>query len=844
MSAKRRRIEAPRPERMRNRYESEYSDHKSHLDCEEAAKLQDHLDIMALVISSSEMTTIFVGKEKRSFSAHKDLLALHSAYFRNRFLDAHNDDDKITLPNFKPYIFADFHSWLYSGQILQVPGDALNTPTSQEELWALANFLEAPVFQNHCMDLIRTDCKTTPNNFVCIDSIESMYNVTKPRSLLRKFMADVMNCKNPFQTLQEGSEAWKDWETLLKRLPELSIDMARASGKHWNDSFPWDEKHREAYMEKELPLEEVWDMEILAKRSKAEVEEKSKAGDLQKDLQFSTTSMYIYNWLEVDKWACWPPINANSNNAASSSSYADIVGLVLSDEQVLPVPATAATTTTWVDSIFADPLYEYSTLYYSPALCPSGWVASTTFSVFNGHPVAAGGESCSLCCPINYEVSTSYETLVFTILSTIMCASTLQLGAAASNILYQSSSGTSKTLSSGTLSFALTVQAVPIFVMWQATDTKIIRLLQSTIIGQNTPNVTTTAPSGPSTTTGASVSGPPNNNDKNNPQVSLSISARAGISSPFFLRRMPLNYTPSTYYSSWSSFTGSALFCVSTVGQGAVVSNLVSWMGNDHGTSTLISATLSEAMTINALPMFVMWQTTDGEIMRLLQTTSTIQNATNATSTSLDLQNPHKTSGGSTPGGPFEYLGSGTPPSPPSLSTGLRATIAAAVPLTFTIITLSIFFYLRRSGQRLSQAGDREKTTKSEDDFPSRIYELSSAECAHELITTSNTHEMVTKFNMLELQAKSKAKSTSTTEVTERRTRVDDIYEAEDEEKEKKMKLLKERIEKIRAEKERLERLQELNELEEETKRGLERLQELKVSEEQTKREILDTVKR
>jgi hypothetical protein len=81
-----------------------------------------------------------------------------------------------------------------------------------------------------------------------------------------------MTCKNPFSTHSENSEEIKLWTELLDNFPDLVRDMAVGS-KQWGDSLPWDDIHRDQYVEKEVPVEERWDTLILARRTREEIQE-------------------------------------------------------------------------------------------------------------------------------------------------------------------------------------------------------------------------------------------------------------------------------------------------------------------------------------------------------------------------------------------------------------------------------------------------------------------------------------------------------------------------------------------------------------------------------------------
>jgi hypothetical protein len=235
--------------------------------------------IIPSVTMYSPRVDIYVGKGEKAFTIDKDLLALHSQYFRNRFAEA-DENEQFTLPHVKEEHFVFFKSWLYTGDWLHI-GNALSTPTTGEELWALGTFLKAPAFQNYCMDDIRQDAKNERNHWVYIKSVESVYKVSKKTSMLRKFTADVLCCHNPFDKHKPGSKDRADWERLMDRCHDIAVDMAKAAVKKWNGTNPWDDEHRGSYMEEEVPLGDLWEQQILSRRSRADIEKAAKAKCIQ-----------------------------------------------------------------------------------------------------------------------------------------------------------------------------------------------------------------------------------------------------------------------------------------------------------------------------------------------------------------------------------------------------------------------------------------------------------------------------------------------------------------------------------------------------------------------------------
>ncbi len=85
---------------------------------------------------------MFVGETKETFAKHKTLLILYSSLIRQYLSDRQGEDRKLTLPNIKPSIFADFVCWMYNGTYLQ---DAEEAKVEEEDtctqLWAIGALL-------------------------------------------------------------------------------------------------------------------------------------------------------------------------------------------------------------------------------------------------------------------------------------------------------------------------------------------------------------------------------------------------------------------------------------------------------------------------------------------------------------------------------------------------------------------------------------------------------------------------------------------------------------------------------------------------------------------------------
>lgn len=104
------------------------------------------------------------------------------------------------------------------------------------------------------------------------------FKLTSRGSNLRKYAAHSMAWKSPFGIYKEGSEEYKSWNNLLKKYPNLAVDISRVAGKQWNGTKPCDDGHRATDMEEEGSLDERWERMILERMTQEEIETAANAG--------------------------------------------------------------------------------------------------------------------------------------------------------------------------------------------------------------------------------------------------------------------------------------------------------------------------------------------------------------------------------------------------------------------------------------------------------------------------------------------------------------------------------------------------------------------------------------
>lgn len=231
------------------------------------------------VVSFSSAISIFVGENKQPFSVSKELAMIHSPKIRSILGTQGPEDNKVFITDFDPAQFADFMSWMYTGEVVKTPHPLLKR--SLIRTWLLAKFLEIPSMQNDCMDALRRSASFShrQGKWPQTTFIGNIYKICPKGSIPRKFAAHSMVSKNPFLTHKEGSEAYEAWKKFVENCPDLASDIAIAAGKKWeNKTFAWDEEYREAYMVKSVDLGKEWESHILRTRSKVDIEKEAKNG--------------------------------------------------------------------------------------------------------------------------------------------------------------------------------------------------------------------------------------------------------------------------------------------------------------------------------------------------------------------------------------------------------------------------------------------------------------------------------------------------------------------------------------------------------------------------------------
>lgn len=238
----------------------------------------------------SKTIDIYVGAncgEEMVYTVHQDVITLHSGYVRRLLLGLNGDEDNqvdIELNDINPQNFATFVCWMYYGTSLDT--SELAEAKQTQNVWAMGYVLQAPSFQNYWMTFsILKDYKNYDSHFMEPKSVESVYQVTAKDSLLRKLIADIVNCENPYRKEDKEADALEDWDELCKSCPDFDADVKKPLDDKWKNARPWDEDHRKAYFEKEKPLQKAWQEQSLARRSRKDIKETADMGEVQSILE-------------------------------------------------------------------------------------------------------------------------------------------------------------------------------------------------------------------------------------------------------------------------------------------------------------------------------------------------------------------------------------------------------------------------------------------------------------------------------------------------------------------------------------------------------------------------------
>lgn len=207
----------------------------------------------------SEKIPIFVGADRQKFHVDKCLLQLHSGLFRSKLAGPEyieNEQKPLFLPKVDPAAFAEFVCWMSTGKFMPSEIGVIhwNTVLGGCNCWHLGSVLEAASFQNSVIwEWFRDENNHDGVHWPDVEAARFAYEVLHNDSNLRKFVADLLAFRNPFEECSEGDEDHGMWCQLFKDSPGLGLDVAKAVGTK-NSRSPGHITNIRKYMEKESGL--------------------------------------------------------------------------------------------------------------------------------------------------------------------------------------------------------------------------------------------------------------------------------------------------------------------------------------------------------------------------------------------------------------------------------------------------------------------------------------------------------------------------------------------------------------------------------------------------------------
>lgn len=142
------------------------------------------------------MVDIFVGKEKRHWALHRNLLAYHSSYFSTELNGNASvtsaKSGEIELPDVEPAAFELLVKWLYQGKI----DDVSNIPMERkwdyaeacQNLYLLCDKIQLCQLKNIAIDQFRKGCHEA-GLVPAPEEMKPIYDKTPPSSPFRKLVS-------------------------------------------------------------------------------------------------------------------------------------------------------------------------------------------------------------------------------------------------------------------------------------------------------------------------------------------------------------------------------------------------------------------------------------------------------------------------------------------------------------------------------------------------------------------------------------------------------------------------------------------------------------------------------
>ncbi|KAF2219589.1 hypothetical protein BDZ85DRAFT_44048 [Elsinoe ampelina] len=182
---------------------------------------------------SGPTVDIFVGKDKRRWSIHRNLLVHHSGYFETAFMGAHLPKSKqanqtLELLKDDPAGFELFVKWLYQGR-LDDPGTMSDEQKYEyavacHKLYLLCERFELPDLKNMSVDQYRL-CLNEAQLVPDAEEINDIYKISPKGSPFRKLMTQIAARQIMDPDTDKDAESYR---SCFQDNPDFAVDMVNA----------------------------------------------------------------------------------------------------------------------------------------------------------------------------------------------------------------------------------------------------------------------------------------------------------------------------------------------------------------------------------------------------------------------------------------------------------------------------------------------------------------------------------------------------------------------------------------------------------------------------------------
>ncbi|KAI4729861.1 hypothetical protein E4T49_02313 [Aureobasidium sp. EXF-10728] len=140
-----------------------------------------------------ETVTLVIGKERKTYTLHKDLLCFYSDYFRTAFNGSFREalERKIELPDVEITLFEESQVWLYTRNLPDF-ASICSYFAFLVEMWIFGGRYQIPLLQNQVMDKMLTESNKSSSFAPSV--VRRVYAKTLVGSPLRKACIEIVAC--------------------------------------------------------------------------------------------------------------------------------------------------------------------------------------------------------------------------------------------------------------------------------------------------------------------------------------------------------------------------------------------------------------------------------------------------------------------------------------------------------------------------------------------------------------------------------------------------------------------------------------------------------------------------